>query len=348
MERKIIFFDAKEFEQEYFDRENKQYDFEITYSDVRLNAQTAVLAEGHDVVCCFVNDVIDRQVIDMLQDKDVNLIALRCAGYNNVDLRAAYKSIHVVRVPEYSPFAVAEHATALILTLNRKTHRAYHRVREGNFTINGLMGFDMHGKTVGVIGTGKIGKIFIQIMKGMGLRVLAHDPYPDEKFARSTGYEYVELDPLLAESDIISLHCPLTESTQHLINKDTISRMKDGVMLINTGRGHLIDTNALIDGLKNRTIGAAGLDVYEEESEYFFEDFSGSFISDDALARLMTFNNVLITSHQGFFTREAIHNIARTTMKNISAFFRDNDLDNEICYRCEEPECVKEKEGKCW
>ena len=348
--KKIKFFDAKPFEKNFFNSVNAQKNnaYEIEYVEARLNSQTASLDAGSDVVCCFVNDVVDKNVVAALKENGVQLVALRCAGYNNVDLEAAYKSIHVVRVPEYSPYAVAEHATALILTLNRRTHKAYNRVREGNFKIDGLMGFDMHGKNVGIIGTGKIGRKFASIMKGYGVRLLGYDAYPDKNFAAEVGMEYVGLDDLFHQSDIISLHCPLTKETNNIIDSESIAKMKDSVMIINTGRGQLIETKALIQALKQQKIGAAGLDVYEEESEYFFEDFSGSVISDDVLARLLTFGNVLVTSHQGFFTREAMQNIAETTLWNTGKFFSGEKLENEICYQCPGNECPKEKKGRCW
>jgi len=272
---------------------------------------------------------------------------LRSAGYNNVDLRAAYGRIHVVRVPAYSPRAVAEHAVALILSLNRKTHRAYYRTRDGNFSINGFLGFDMYGKTAGVVGTGKIGKAAAEILKGFGMKVLVYDPYPDLSFAELSGVSYVELDELYRRADVVTLHCPLTPETQHMINADSIERMKPGVMIINTGRGKLIDTRALIDGLKSGKVGAAGLDVYEEEGDYFFEDLSAEVITDDVLARLLTFPNVLVTSHQGFFTREALHNIAETTLENIREYAQGGWLRNEICYRCDK-ECKKKERRRCF
>jgi len=344
----IAFFDTKPFDRESFDRANGKYGFSIKYYKHHLNPDTASLRIGFDAVCVFVNDVLSADVIENLVNANVKLIALRCAGYNNVDFKAAYQRIHVVRVPDYSPYAVAEHAAALMLTLNRKTHRAYFRTRDNNFNINGLMGFDMYGKTAGVIGTGKIGKVLIGILRGFGLKVLAFDLFPDAGYAKENSFDYVDLDTLLGISDIISLNCPLTDDTYHLFNRDTIAGMKDGVMIINTGRGHLIDTAALIEGLKSQKIGSAGLDVYEEESAYFFEDYSSSFVGDDVLARLLTFNNVLITSHQGFFTREAIGNIADVTMKNIYDFITGEKLGNEICYQCEKEPCRKQETGRCF
>ena len=346
--RKILFFDTKPYDRDFFDKANKDYGFEIKYVKSHLNHNTAEFSSGFEVVCGFVNDVIDKQVISVLKRSKVQLIALRCAGYNNVDLAAAYKNIYVVRVPGYSPYAVAEHAAALMLSLNRKTHKAYYRTRDGNFSINGLIGFDMHGRTAGVIGTGKIGRCLISVLNGLGMNVLAYDTRPDEEYAKESGISYVELSELYREADIISLHCPLSSETHYMINEASISQMKDGVMLINTGRGKLIKTEALINGLKSGKVGAAGLDVYEEESDYFFEDFSNSMISDDILARLLTFPNVLITSHQGFFTREALSSIADTTLKNITEYFNGGYLVNEICYRCEEKQCRKKLNKRCF
>jgi D-lactate dehydrogenase len=326
---------------------NKAYGFDIKYFNGHLNYNTACLSQEYNVVCPFVNDVIDKKTIEVLKDCGVELIALRSAGYNNVDLKAAYDSIHVVRVPAYSPYAVAEHAMALILSLNRKTHRAYYRTRDGNFSINGLLGFDMHQKTIGVIGTGKIGKCLIDIAFGFGMKVVAYDKYIDEKYAKEKGFKYATLEELYRESDIISLHCPLSKETYHMINDESIQQMKKGVIVINTSRGKIIETESLIKGLKDKQIGAAGLDVYEEESEYFFEDFSSEMISDDMLARLLTFPNVLVTSHQAFFTKEALTNIANTTLENVKEYFDGGFLKNEICYRCDK-ECRKKQGKRCF
>lgn len=345
---KIAFFDAKPYDKEAFNNANRQHQFDIRYYRYHLNPETAYLAKEAQAVCAFVNDEISKEVIEILRQQDIRVIALRSAGYNNVDLKAAYEKIHVLRVPAYSPYAVAEFTMALILALNRNIHKAYYRIRDNNFTINGLMGFDMYGKTAGVIGTGKIGKALINILKGFGMKIIAHDKYPDREFAETMGIEYVDLPGLYSQADIISLNCPLTKETYHLINADSIAKMKEGVMIINTGRGHLIDTRALIEGLKRGKIGSAGLDVYEEESKYFFEDFSNQVISDDVLARLLTFNNVLITSHQGFFTREALHNIAATTLQNIQDFFEDKPLKNEICYHCPREDCRNAATGRCF
>ncbi|MFZ5802371.1 MAG: 2-hydroxyacid dehydrogenase [Candidatus Omnitrophota bacterium] len=331
----IAFFDTKPYDRASFDETNRKYGFDIRYIPVHLTAQSAELAKGCEVICAFVNDVIDQEVIGILKRLGVKLIALRSAGYNNVDLKAAYGNLHVVRVPAYSPHAVAEHAVALILGLNRRIPRAYHRVRDGNFSIHGLMGFDLYGKTAGVIGTGKIGRCLVTILRGFGMRVLAYDTVRDDAFAAQSGCRYAPLEEIYAESDILSLHCPLTPETHRMIDERSIARMKTGVMLINTSRGKLVDTKALIEGLKSGKVGYAGLDVYEEEADYFFEDFSASLIEDDVLARLLTFPNVLITSHQAFFTREAMANIAETTLANIAAFVKGDPLVNEVCKRCQ-------------
>jgi len=330
MSLKIAFFDAKPYDETSFNEVNKQFGFDIRYFKGHLNINNVALTKGVDVACIFVNAVCDKDVIDQLVENGVKLIALRCAGYNNVDLEAARGRIKVVRVPAYSPYAVAEHTLALMLTLNRKTHRAYNRTREGNFALNGLMGFDMHGKTAGIIGTGKIAKILIRSLRAMGMNVLAYDVFPDLKFAEETGIEYTQLNELYQKSDIISLHCPLTPQTEYIINEKSIAQMKNGVMIINTGRGKLINTYDLIKGLKSKKIGYAGLDVYEEESEYFFEDRSNKILDDDILARLLSFNNVIVTSHQAFFTEEALRNIALTTLQNVQDFTDNKVLVNEV------------------
>ena len=328
---KIAFFGTKPYDRESFDQANEAYGFDIRYFKGHLTPESAILAQGAAAVCIFVNDTADAAAIHALKEQGVPLIALRCAGFNNVDLEAAARDgITVVRVPAYSPYAVAEHAVALMLALNRKIHRAYWRTRDGNFALHGLMGFDMHGKTAGIIGTGKIARILIRILRGFGMEVLGYDLYPDEAFAREVGMRYVTLDELYAQSDIISLHCPLTEQTRYLIDSSAIERMKPGVVLINTGRGQLIHSQALIDGLKEKKIGAAGLDVYEEEGDYFYEDKSDKIIDDDTLARLLSFNNVIVTSHQGFFTREALANIAETTLSNIRDFTEGRPPVNEV------------------
>lgn len=330
MAYKIAFFGAKPYDIASFDKVNEKYNYDIRYYKGHLNPNNVVLTQDTDVVCIFVNDIADAAVIDAMVDNGVKLLALRCAGFNNVDLKAAKGKLPVVRVPAYSPYAVAEYSLALMLSLNRKIHRAYWRTRDGNFSLNGLMGFDMHGKTIGIIGTGKIAKILIRLLKGFGMRILAYDLYPDMKFAGEEGISYVSLDELYRESDIISLHCPLTDQTKYMIDKDSIDKMKEGVMIINTGRGQLINTNDLIEGLKEKKIAAAGLDVYEEEGEYFYEDKSDKIIDDDVLARLLSFNNVIVTSHQAFFTKEALHNIAETTLQNIEDFRCHRPLVNEV------------------
>lgn len=329
---RIAFFDSKPYDKESFDKVNKEFNYKISYFKGHLSPETAPLTRDFQVICVFVHDVVNKAVIDILARNEVKLIAVRAAGYNNIDLKSLFKKIPVVRVPAYSPYAVAELAVTLMLTLNRKVHKAYFRTRDNNFTLNGLLGFDMHGKTIGIIGTGKIGKVAINILKGFGMRILAYDVFPDKEFQKAGGFEYVKLDVLYRDSDIISLHCPLTKETYRLINKASIAKMKTGVMLINTGRGMLIDSKALIVGLKTGKIGFAGLDVYEEESDYFFEDFSNKIITDDVLARLLSFNNVMITSHQGFFTQEALASIAATTMNNIRDFLELGKLTNEIHY----------------
>jgi len=326
---KIAFFDAKPYDMDSFSSINK--DFEIKFFKNHLEPTSINLVDGFTVICLFVNDQVTSEMMGLLKKKGVKLIALRCAGYNNIDLKAAAANdIHVVRVPAYSPYAVAEHALALMMTLNRKTHKAYGRTRDSNFTIGGLLGFDMAGKTAGIIGTGQIGRVLIKILRGLEMRVLAYDVVKDDALAKTLNFEYVTLEKLFKESNVISLHCPLNKETEHIINAKSIALMKKGVMIINTGRGKLIDTQDLIKGLKNNHIGFAGLDVYEEESQYFFEDFSQNVLNDDVLARLLTFYNVLITSHQAFFTAEAMHNIAQTTLQNIKDFFNQKPLVNEV------------------
>lgn len=330
MSVRVAFFDAKPYDEASFNHYNKNYGFDIHYYEGHLNKDSVAFSVGAEVVCPFVNAVINKEVIDKLVDNGVKLIALRSAGFNNVDLNHAKGRIKVVRVPAYSPYAVAEHTLALMLTLNRKTHKAYSRTREGNFSLHGLMGFDMNGKTAGIIGTGKIAKILIITLRAMGMHVLAYDIYPDAEFAEQYGIIYTTLDEIYQNADIISLHAPLTKETEYMINHDSISKMKDGVMIINTGRGKLIDTKALIRGLKNKKIGSAGLDVYEEEGDYFYEDRSDVVMNDDTLARLLSFNNVVVTSHQAFFTKEALSNIAQTTLQNIQDFVDGKPLVNEV------------------
>jgi D-lactate dehydrogenase len=334
MNTRIAFFDAKSYDRESFNELNKEYGFDIRYFRYHLTNDNVILAKGFDVVVIFVNDIINAEIISKLAGFGVKLIALRCAGFNNVDLKAALNKIKVVRVPAYSPNAIAEHTITLMLALNRKIHRAYFRTRDSNFTLDGLLGFDMYHKTAGIIGTGRIGKALIKILRGFEMNVLAYDKYEDEEYASQLDYKYVGLDELFSKSDIISLNCPLTKETEYIINKKNIEKMKAGVMIINTGRGKLIKTYDLIQGLKSGKIMAAGLDVYEEESEYFFEDLSNRILTDDILARLLSFNNVIITSHQGFFTKEAMHNIAQTTMQNIKDFVDGKELVNEVCHKC--------------
>ncbi|WP_106830528.1 2-hydroxyacid dehydrogenase [Parabacteroides pacaensis] len=330
---KIAFFGTKPYDQKSFDEANKRFGFDIRYYKGQLNKNNLVLTQGVDAVCIFVNDTADAGIIEGMAKNGVRLLALRMAGFNNVDLAAAAEfGIKVVRVPAYSPYAVAEYAVALMLALDRKIHRAYWRTRDGNFSLHGLMGFDMHGKTVGIIGTGKIAKILIKILNGFGMKILAYDVFPDFKFAAENGVTYTTLDELYRDSDIISLHCPLTEETKYIINRESIAKMKDNVMIINTGRGLLIHTYDLIEGLKDKKIGSAGLDVYEEEGDYFYEDKSDKIIDDDVLARLLSFNNVIVTSHQAFFTKEAVENIAETTLRNVQDFVDGKVLVNEVVY----------------
>jgi len=331
LEMKIAFFDSHKFERDIFESENKKHGHEIVYFEGRLNSQSVDLAKGFDVVCSFVNDRLDGAVLERLKSLNIRLIALRSAGFNHVDLKAATAlALPVVRVPEYSPHAVAEHAVALLLTLNRKIHRAYLRVRELNFNIEGLVGFDLYGKTVGVIGTGRIGKVFVKIMNGFGCRVIAYDIQPDQELEQSGQAEYVSLEKIYRESDVISLHVPLTPETKHLIDVAAFEAMKPMVLLINTSRGALIETRALVEALKKHKIGGAGLDVYEEEEGVFFHDFSDEGVDDDLLARLLTFPNVVITSHQAFLTKEALRNIAQTTLENISDFQSGKALRNQV------------------
>jgi D-lactate dehydrogenase len=328
---KIAFFDTHRFERDAFDTANARFGHQLTYFEPRLTVQTVELATGFDAVCAFVNDRLDAPTLQRLRGQGIRLVALRSAGYNHVDLaEAARLGLPVVRVPEYSPYAVAEHAVSLALALNRQIPRAYSRVRDGNFSLEGLVGFDLHGKTVGVVGTGRIGAVAARIFRGFGCRVLAFDLLPNEQLAHELGLTYVPLSEMYPQVDILTLHVPLTPATQHLIGDAELARMKRGVMLINTGRGALIDTKALIRSLKTGHLGAAGLDVYEEEEGVFFQDLSGKVLQDDVLARLLTFPNVLITSHQAFLTREALAAIAETTLANVAAFDRGEPLANEV------------------
>lgn len=325
---KVAFFDTKPYDKIYFDKLKSEYGIEIEYFESKLSPRTAVMAKGSRGVVAFVNDDISKETISVLKDNGIEIIALRCAGYNNVDLAAAKDNIPVVRVPEYSPHAISEHAMALLLTLVRKTHKAYIRTRDYNFSLNGFVGFDLYGKTVGVVGTGKIGMTFVEMCRGMGMNVIAYDPRP------SQGYlEYVSLEELFARSDVISLHCPLTSETYHLINNYSIKMMKDKVIILNTSRGALIDTEALIEGIRSGKVGGAGLDVYEEESEFFYEDLSESILKDDVLSRLIMMPNVLVTSHQAFLTHEALERIAEITLGNLRSCFNGEKLENEIVAR---------------
>lgn len=327
---KVAVFSTKTYDRVFLEAANQQQHLELVFFEPRLTRETAALAQGFTAVCVFVNDQLGADVIGLLAQAGVQLIALRCAGFNNVDLAAAQQhNLTVVRVPGYSPHAVAEHTVALLLTLNRKIHRAHARVREGNFALDGLLGFDIHGQTVGIIGTGKIGREVARIMHGFGCHLLAYDPYPHPE-AAAYHLHYVSLNDLLTQADIITLHAPLTPQTHHLIDAQAVTQMKRGVTLINTSRGALVDTQAVIDGLKSGQIGYLGLDVYEEEADLFFEDLSNQVIQDDLFSRLLTFPNVVITGHQAFFTSNALQNIAETTMANITAFAHNQSLTNAL------------------
>ena len=343
---KVAFFDTKAYDKPSFEHYGQLHDMQFRFLETKLNEDTVELARGCDAVCVFVNDTVNAKVIDQLHAMGVKLIALRSAGYNNVDIHSAYGKVHVVHVPAYSPYAVAEHAMALLLTSIRRIHKAYIRTRDFNFSLNGLTGFDLHGKTIGVIGTGKIGRIFIDICRGFGMNVIAYDLFP----AKDSGIRYVSLEELFRSSDIISLHCPLTDETRHMINADAIETMKKGIVIINTSRGGLIDTEALLEGIKARKVGAACLDVYEEEADIFFEDRSGHILNDELLARLISMPNVIVTSHQAFLTEEALNNIAETTVNNILSYFENDGIcNNELCYHCGHIErCKKERKEKCF
>ena len=343
---KIAFFDAKPYDKSAFDKYGETDGIEFKYFETKLNEDTVELAAGYDGVCVFVNDTVNAPVIERLSRLGVKVIALRCAGFNNVDMNAAAGKLKVYRVPAYSPYAVAEHTMALLLTSIRRIHKAYIRSKDFNFSLSGLTGFDLHGKTVGVIGTGRIGRVFIDICRGFGMKVLAYDRFP----AKDSGIDYVTLDELFERSDIISLHCPLTDETRHMINAAAIEKMKKDVVIVNTSRGGLVDAEALLDGIKARKIGAACLDVYEEEADIFFEDRSGHILNDDLLSRLISMPNVIVTSHQAFLTEEALNNIAETTVNNILSYFNNDGIcDNELCYRCGNIErCKKERKERCF
>ncbi len=340
------FYDAKEYDKPSFEHYGSQHGIQFRFLETKLNEDTVDLAKGCDAVCVFVNDTVNAAVIDRLYQYGVKMVALRSAGYNNVDVQSAFGKVHVVHVPAYSPYAVAEHAIALLLTSVRRIHKAYNRTREFNFSLNGLTGFDFHGKTVGVIGTGKIGRIFIDICRGFGMNVIAYDPFP----VPGSDIRYVTPDELFEQSDIISLHCPLTDETRHMIDTAAIGKMKKGVVIVNTSRGGLIDAEALLEGIKARKVGAACLDVYEEEADIFFEDRSGHILNDDLLSRLISMPNVIVTSHQAFLTEEALNNIAETTVNNILSCFRNDGIcDNELCYRCGSIEqCKKTRKQRCF
>ena len=321
----VAFFDTKPYDKKWFDEKCEKYGIKIKYFEVKLTPDTAYMAKGCKAVCAFVNDDINKEVIDTLDELGVHFIAMRCAGYNNIDFKAAKDKMRVARVPAYSPYAIAEHSIGMLLCINRKLHKAYIRTRDFNFSLTGMTGFDLHGKTVGVVGTGKIGRVFAKICKGFGMEVLAYDPYPS-----SDELSYVSFDELCKRSHIISLHCPLTKENKHMINRETIEKMQDGVFIINTSRGALIDSDSLIEGLKSGKVGFAALDVYEEEGEMFFEDLSDIPSRDENLAILLSMPNVIITSHQAFLTNEALENIADVTLENLNAFFKGEEIENEI------------------
>lgn len=330
MTTKIAFFSSKKYDEETFKKFNDKYEFELGFFEVHLNKITLELAKGFDAICAFVNDDLSREVLKKISSFGIKLILLRCAGYNNVDLKAAKElGITVMRVPDYSPYAVAEHTLGMILTLSRKFHKAYYRTREGNFSINGLMGFELHEKTIGIIGTGKIGRITMKVLSGIAKKIVAYDPYP-VKDKEGLDFEYMSLNDLYKEADIISLHCPLSPESKHIINTNSISQMKEKVVIINTSRGGLIDTEAVIGGLKSGKISALGIDVYEEESDLFFEDMSDTVIQDDTLMRLMTFPNVLVTGHQAFFTERAMKDIATSTFENLKSFLEANPISKSL------------------
>ncbi|MBE5742909.1 MAG: 2-hydroxyacid dehydrogenase [Clostridiales bacterium] len=330
---KIAFFDTKPYDKPAFDKYGEKYGVKFKYFETKLTEDTVKLANGYDGVCAFVNDTVNAEVIDKLTEMGIKTVAMRCAGYNNVDVKHAKDRIKVVRVPAYSPYAVAEHTMALLLTSIRRIHKAYIRSRDFNFSLSGLTGFDLHGKTVGIIGTGKIGRVFADICKGFGMKILAYDKYPADGFEDGDRVKYVSLDQLFKQSDVISLHCPLTDETYHVIDETAIEKCKKGVVILNTSRGALVDAEALLNGIKARKIGAACLDVYEEESDLFFEDNSGHILEDDTLARLISMPNVIVTSHQAFLTEEALISIAETTVKNLLDIEKFGKSENEVVYK---------------
>ncbi len=328
---RIAFFDTRSYDKNSFEKSNESFGYEIDFRDYKLNENTALTAKGFDAVCVFVNDVVNENVISILKDCGVKLIALRCAGFNNVDLSACKEAgIKVARVPAYSPYAVAEHGASLLMALTRHIPQAYLRTKTANFNIEGLTGRELHGLTAGILGTGKIGQIMADILKGFGMKIIAYDPFPNENWAKSSGAEYVSLIDIFKRSDVLSLHCPLTEQTKHIVNLDSMKMMKKDSIIINTGRGALIDSKALVHALKHGLIGGIGMDVYEEESKYFFSDWSTDIMTDDVLARLLTFPNVIITSHQAFLTTNALKNLSDTTLENIRAFEHGEELVNEV------------------
>ena len=343
---KIAFFDTKPYDKPAFEMYGKEYGVTFKYFETKLNEDTAELAHGFDGVCVFVNDTVNAAVIDRLCGMGVRVVALRCAGFNNVDMKYAFGKVHVLRVPAYSPYAVAEHTMAMLLTSIRRIHKAYIRTRDYNFSLAGMTGFDLHGKTVGVIGTGRIGQVFINICRGFGMNVLAYDKFPAPGLDNGDTVRYVSLDELFTQSDIISLHCPLTEETYHIIDENALDKCKRGVVLLNTSRGALVDAEALLNSIKSRKVGAACLDVYEEESDLFFEDYSGHILDDDTLARLISMPNVIVTSHQAFLTEEALSNIAETTVQNLVSFFENGQCPNEVCFRRGVAQDCKD--GKCF
>lgn len=343
---KFAFFDTKPYDRQSFEAVAQNAGICFKYYETKLNEDTVDLAHGCDGVCVFVNDTVNAAVIDRLCEMGVGIVALRCAGFNNVDMRYAFGRIHVLRVPAYSPYAVAEHAMAMLLTSIRRIHKAYIRTRDFNFSLNNMTGFDLHGKTVGIIGTGKIGRVFMDICRGFGMKVLAYDKYPAAGLDNGDTIRYVDLPELFAGSDIISLHCPLTDETYHIIDENSLAQCCRGVVLINTSRGALVDAEALLAAIKSRHVGAACLDVYEEESDFFFEDFSGHILEDDILARLISMPNVIVTSHQAFLTNEALQNIAETTVENILQFTKTGQCPNELCYRGGSAEDCRS--GKCF
>ena len=342
---KVAFYDTKQYDLPSFEKYGKERDITFKFFESKLDLETAQLASGCDGVCVFVNDDVNKDVIGKLHELGIKFIVLRCAGFNNVDVKAAFGKIHIYRVPAYSPYAVAEHAISMLLTMNRRIHKAYIRTREYNFSLNGLTGVDLYGKTMGVVGTGKIGQIFINICKGFGMKVIAYDKFPNPNL----DIEYVDLDTLYKNSDFISLHCPLTNENLHMINSENMEKMKKGVGIINTSRGGLINAEDLLSQIKARKVGFACLDVYEEESDIFFKDKSGHILDDDVFRNLLSMPNVLVTSHQAFLTEEALNNIADTTTNNILDYYKNNINDNELCYHCTNIEnCRKKRKAKCF